>query len=189
MFVSNFVSVDEVLVREEVIDSYFACDLEKCKGACCTYESEFGAPLRSDEISIISQVLDIVQEYLPAKNREILEKNGFFELKSSDYFTRSVDKKDCVFVYYEGNIAKCSIERAYFDGKIKFRKPLSCHLFPIRVAHFGGNILRFEEFRQCSHALEKGEKERARLIDFCKEALIRLLGKNSYDKLKQVSGI
>ncbi len=189
MFVSNFVSVDEILIREEVLDTYFACDLEKCKGACCTFESDFGAPLQDDEIPLISQVLDKIKEYLPEKNRNVIELKGFCELKEDEYFTRSIDKKDCVFVYYDGDIAKCSIEKAYLEGKIKFRKPISCHLFPIRTANFGGDVLRFEEFKHCSHALEKGENEKIRLIDFCKESIIRLLGKIGYDKLKEISGI
>ena len=189
MYVNNLIPVEDVLIRAEIAEISFACDLKKCKGACCTVESEYGAPLREDEVRQIESILDIVKEYLPKKHRQEIEENGFYESKNNELLTASVDNKACVFVFFEKGIAKCGIEKAYFDGKIKFRKPISCHLFPIRVSNLGGDILRFEKFKECAPALENGAKDGIKLIDFCKESLERLYGKKWYSKLKEIIGM
>ncbi|MCL5030047.1 MAG: DUF3109 family protein [Bacteroidetes bacterium] len=188
MFDSNVIPVKDVLIRSEIAEIKFACDLNKCKGACCTLESEFGAPLLKEEVDQIKSVLEVVKDYLPAKHKEEIDEFGFYELKHGELMTASVNNKACVFVYYENGIAKCGIERAFLDGKIKLRKPISCHLFPIRVSKFGGDILRFEKFSECSFALENGAKNNIKLVDFCKDALERLYGKKWYLTLKEIIG-
>ena len=188
MFVSNIIPVEDILVRPEVFNVNFECDLDKCKGACCTLESEFGAPLLEDEVGKIEKILNIIKEYLPKRHVEEIEENGFYEVKSGEFLTRSINNKPCVFVYYNGDIAKCGIEKAFLDGKTKFKKPISCHLFPIRVSKFGGPVLRYEKFSECKPALEKGEKNKLSLIDFCRESLARLYGNKWYSKLKEIIG-
>ncbi len=188
MFDTNILQVKDVLIRNEIAEIKFACDLKKCKGACCTIESEFGAPLLKEEVEKIKSVLNDVKNYLPKKHQEEIDEFGFYELKHDELLTKSVDNKACVFVYYDNGIAKCGIERAFLDGKIKFRKPISCHLFPIRVSKFGGDVLRFEKFSECSYALENGAKNNIKLIDFCKDALERLYGKKWYSLLKEIVG-
>ena len=158
MYVNNLIPIEDVLIRTEIAEISFACDLKKCKGACCTIESEYGAPLLKEEIVQIEGILDIVKEYLPKKHILEIEENGFYESKEDELLTVSFENKACVFVYYEKGIAKCSIERAYFDGKTKFRKPISCHLFPIRVSRFGGDVLRFEKFER----MRSGFRERSK---------------------------
>ena len=180
--------VKDVILRQELIDTIFACDLGKCKGACCTLESEYGAPLLDDEISQIQDSLAAAKIYLSESHLSKLEQDGFFEKKNGKLLVSSINNKECVFAFYENGIAKCSLEKAYIEGKTYFRKPISCHLFPIRVSKFGGDVLRFEEFSECSHALEKGIKENISLIDFCKDALTRRYSKNWYSKLKEVIG-
>jgi len=189
MYTNNFIPIEDVLIRTEIAEISFACDLKKCKGACCTVESEYGAPLLEEEIEQIESILDIVKEYLPKKHRLEIEDNGFYESKNDELLTTSVDNKACVFVFFDKGIAKCSIEKAFFDGKTKFRKPISCHLFPIRVSKFGGEVLRFEKFKECSPALENGAKNNIKLIDFCKDSLERLYGKKWYSKLKEIIGM
>ena len=188
MFDSNVIPVKDVLIRPEIAEIKFACDLKKCKGACCTLESEFGAPLLQDEIDQIENFMDVVKGYLPVKHKDVIDDFGFYEFKHGELMTTSVENKACVFVYYEKGIAKCSIERAFLDGKIKFRKPISCHLFPIRVSKFGGDVLRFEKFSECSYALENGAKNNIKLVDFCKDSLVRLYGKKWYSTLKEIIG-
>lgn len=188
MFFGKIIAINDVLVREEVLNTPFACDLKKCKGACCTLDSEFGAPVTEEEIEQINQILPIVKEYITEEHKNEIEQNGFFEKKYDELLLRSVNNKACVFVYYEGDIAKCSIEKAYFDGKVKFRKPISCHLFPIRVAKFGGDILRYEKFGECNPALENGKKLNITIAEFCKDSLIRLYGEKWYSQLKEKSG-
>jgi hypothetical protein len=189
MYVNNLIPVEDVLIRTEIAEISFACDLKKCKGACCTIESEYGAPLLKEEIGQIESILDIIKEYLTKKHRLEIEDNGFYESKDDELLTLSIENKACVFVFFEKSVAKCSIEKAFIDGKTKFRKPLSCHLFPIRVSRFGGDVLRFEKFKECSPALENGAKNSIKLVDFCKDSLERLYGKKWYSKLKETIGI
>ncbi len=186
MNVSNIIPVEDVLVRKEIATTKFSCDLSKCKGACCTLESEYGAPLLDEEIDEIYKILHIVKEYLPELHKAKIEKEGFYEVKENELMTKSVDSKACVFVYYENDIAKCGIEKAFYDGKISFKKPISCHLFPIRISKFGGDILRYEKFSECKPALEKGEILNTTVVDFCKDSLERLYGKKWYEKLKEI---
>jgi hypothetical protein len=185
MFVSNFIRIEDILVRPEITETKFSCDIEKCKGACCTLESEYGAPLLEEEIKKIAEVLPSAEKYLPNQNIKIIESDGFFEKKDGEFLTRSIENKDCIFVYYDNGIAKCSIEKAYFEEKTDFRKPISCHLFPIRVSKFGGDILRYEKFSGCSPALDKGKANNIKLVDFCKDSLIRLYGKKWFSILKE----
>jgi Protein of unknown function (DUF3109) len=184
----KFLHIDDVLVNRMVTETPFHCDLSKCKGACCTFESEYGAPLKYEEIKAIEAICDETLPYLSEKHRNVIKNEGFYELKGNEYLTKSINNKDCVFVYYENDIAKCSLEKAFFDGKTNFRKPLSCHLFPIRVSDFGGDVLRFEKYEHCQPAIEKGKSENITISEFCEDSLIRLYGKKWYSKLKEASG-
>lgn len=185
MFLNNVVPVEDVEVRKEVLKTHFSCDLEKCKGACCTFESEYGAPLDEEEVKIIGEILPKVLPYLPDNHRKQIEKKGFYKYIHKELMTNSLDNKACVFVYYENSIAKCAIEKAFFDGKTDFRKPVSCHLFPIRITKFGNDILRYEKFSECEPALEKGKQENITIAEFCGEALERKYGRKWYSALKE----
>jgi hypothetical protein len=116
MQISNIISVEEVLVRPEIVSTHFSCDLGKCKGACCTLESEFGAPLQDSEIKILGDILPVITKYLPQEHLEEIEKNGYYSVKHDELMTQTVNKKACVFVYFDGDIAKCAIEKAFFNG-------------------------------------------------------------------------
>lgn len=180
----KLVTVNGVLIRNEVINKKFCCDLEKCKGACCTFESDYGAPLLKEEISIIQNILNKVTKYLSQANIDYIEKYGFYEENETGIYTKGINKRDCVFVYYdEQSIAKCAIEKAFYNGDIDFKKPISCHLFPIRIHDFGGDILVFENFVGCAPALENGNKLNIPTYKFCKDALIRKYGENWYNEL------
>ncbi|MCX6169508.1 MAG: DUF3109 family protein [Ignavibacteriales bacterium] len=181
----EFLEIEKVFINKEIIDTNFTCDLSKCKGACCTMESEFGAPLTENEIEQINKILPVVMEYLPKEHNEEIEKKGFWIEKQDDLMTRSLNNRACVFVTWDGDIAKCGIEKAYRDGKIDFIKPVSCHLFPIRVSKFGGDVLRFEKYSECQPALEKGNKTQIKIIDFCRESLEREYGKEWFSKTKK----
>lgn len=181
---SNFIEIEGALINPDVAEIKFSCDLGKCKGACCTMESEYGAPLKAPEIEKIEENLSVILEYLPKEHVKEIKQNGFWEMKFSQLMTKSINNKECVFVYYEGDIAKCGIEKAYFDEKIDFRKPISCHLFPIRISNHGGEVLRFEHYSECKPALEKGIKQNISTAEFCKDALIRFFDKDWFEKLK-----
>jgi hypothetical protein len=188
MYENNYFSIENVLVRPEIMKTCFSCDLEKCKGACCTLESEFGAPLLDEEIPVMEEILSEVLPYLPGEHADEIKKKDFYMNVEGELMTRSINKRECVFVYYENSVAKCGIEKAFFDGKIDFRKPVSCHLFPIRVSKFGGDVLKYEKFTQCAPALIKGDQEKITIAEFCKDSLKRLYGNNWYSSLMESDG-
>lgn len=177
--------VGNKIVDERIPFIKFSCDLETCKGACCTVKGGKGAPLQDFEIFEIQNCIPELYEILPEKNIQILKANNGIESYPDGYTTACIDDKDCVFVYYENNIAKCAFEKAYNEGKITFYKPLSCHLFPIRISNFGGDILRFEKFSECKSAILKGENKNIPLYIFLKNALIRYYGKEWYQDFKR----
>ena len=181
-------AINDVLVRDEIVEIPFSCDLKKCKGACCTLESELGAPVTKAEIEEIEKILPVIKRYLLQSNIDEIEERSFYERKDDEMMIASVNNRDCVFSFWDNGIAKCAIERAYFDGKVKFRKPISCHLFPIRVSDFSGDVLRYEKFSECAPALEKGKEENITIVEFCKDSLIRLYGEEWYNKLMNYSG-
>ncbi|MHB8929759.1 MAG: DUF3109 family protein [Melioribacteraceae bacterium] len=181
----EFLEIEKVFINKEIIDTNFTCDLSKCKGACCTMESEFGAPITEDEIETINKILPTVLEYLPKEHRQEIEKKGFWIEKQGDLMTRSLNNRACVFVTWDGDIAKCGIEKAYREKKVDFIKPVSCHLFPIRVSKFGGDVLRFEKYSECMPALEKGNGTQIKIIDFCRDSLEREYGKEWFSITKQ----
>ena len=188
MFEQNVIPVEEVLVRIEVVETEFFCDLPKCKGACCTLKSDYGAPVVEEEINEISEILEAVKTNLPKKHVKEIVKHGFWEEKKGELMLRSVNNKACVFVYYEGDIAKCGIEKTYLEGRTNFKKPISCHLFPIRVSKFGGDVLRYERIEECDPALGKGKEKNISVSEFCSESLQRLYGNKWYSKLKETTG-
>jgi len=181
-----FIKVDDITVSSTIIDEYFQCNLEKCKGACCTIENAYGAPITFEEANKLEEIKDKLYQYLPERHIELLKKYGAFEVHKGLYHTRTFEDKECVFVYYDNDIAKCAIEKAYLDGVVDFRKPISCHLFPIRKISFGSDVLRAEFLSICEAALSQGLDSKTHVYEFCKESLIRLYGKKWYDKLVSV---
>lgn len=178
--------VENILVSKEIAEIKFKCDLSKCKGACCTFESQFGAPVTWGEVDHISRLLPVVKKYLPKLHCDEIDKNGFYDIRKDQPLLRSIRMRACVFVYYDNDIAKCALERAYLDGKTDFRKPISCHLFPIRVTDFGGDVLRFEHLDECQPAIELGKKENTTVAEFCEEPLTRLYGKEWYSQYMEL---
>ncbi len=179
------IEVDNVLINREVLDIRFTCDLSQCKGACCTMESDYGAPLVHEEIDILNEILPVLKDYIPGEHWEEIEKSGYWEEQEGQLMTKSLDNKACLFVYWDNGVAKCAIEKAYFDKIVDFRKPISCHLFPIRVEDFGGPVLRFENYKDCGPALEYGMETQIRIIEFCKDALIRIYGEEWFEGVKK----
>ncbi|GAB5466583.1 MAG: DUF3109 family protein [Candidatus Kapaibacteriales bacterium] len=181
--------IDNILIDGTITSKNFLCDLDNCKGACCTMPGETGAPLAESEIASIEGILDQTLPYLPEKNQKLIREHGFWSKdEDGSLATNVIDNKDCYFVYYEGDIAKCAIEKAYYDGHVSvndkdFIKPISCHLFPIRVGDFGGEYLYYEEFDVCGPGRELGESKGVKLVSMLKDAIIRAYGENKYEEL------
>lgn len=163
----------------------FSCDLDKCKGACCTLKGAGGAPILNEEVQIIKSNIKIAEKYLNEKHKTFLNKEGFLLGYKDDYSINSVDDTNCVFSFVENGITKCSFQTAYYNGETSFKKPVSCHLFPIRISGGNRNIIRYEEIVECEDALIKGESEDVTVFEFAKESLEREYGDKFYKEIKQ----
>jgi hypothetical protein len=179
--------IDKRLVDHDIINSNFCCDLGKCNGACCTFPGERGAPLQDHEVPLLVEAYNIVKDLLPAKALEVIKQNGVYEGHKGDYTTVCINKRDCVFVYYEGSVAKCAIEKGYFEGRLSFRKPISCHLFPIRVTKMPAEHLYYERIPECGTAITNGNTNKIQLIDCVRDAIVREFGEDFYVSLKDYS--
>ncbi len=175
--------IDNILVDEAIISTPFLCELNKCKGACCTIKGGQGAPMLDEEVELVKQAIKPASKYLTERSKAEIAKHGSYEGNPGDYTTRCIDDADCVFVFYEGDVAKCAIEKAYFEGRSEFRKPLSCHLFPVRLTDFNGAYLYYDKFDECAPALEYGTRQNVHIPETVKDALIRAFGAEWYAKL------
>lgn len=174
--------VENILVDENIHKTNFLCDLNKCKGGCCTIYGYSGAPLLDEEIPVIQENLRIIKKYLSSESNRILKNEKFYQGEKGDYSTLCIDNRDCIFVYYEdgSNIAFCAIEKAYNNQEINFKKPLSCHLFPIRQGDFGGKSIYYEKMDECKPALKNGKKNKVKIYEMTKESLVRAFGLEWY---------
>ncbi len=177
--------IRNILIEEDIVSSYFECNLQKCKGACCTFPGEFGAPLANEEIYAVEACLPQAMKYLSEKSKRYIEGNGWFDSSSNGLTTKCIGKKDCVFVYYDGKIAKCALEKAFFNKETVFRKPISCHLFPIRVSNGKDKRLYYMQIDECKNARKTGKQNNIKLAEFLCEALKRAYGAEFYQDLKE----
>ena len=180
--------VQQAVVDDRIAHIQFACDIVACKGACCTLPGGQGAPLLDSEIRNLEEAFPIVKSLLPKEHLDAIERFGLYDGGPGSYTTTCYDNRACVFVFYEAGVARCSIERAFREGKCRWRKPISCHLFPIRVDGERPTRLRYEWRSECEPALRRGSVEKIYLTDFLRDALIRAYGKEWYDEFIKVCG-
>jgi hypothetical protein len=179
--------VDNIIISDDVVDAPFACNLGACHGACCV-RGDSGAPLDPDERVELETVLPVVEHRLRREAREVIQEHGVWEeIAPGEYATTCVGTSECVFVVYDGSVAKCAIEQAYHAGRTAFRKPISCHLYPIRVESLGEfDGLNYEQLEMCRPAIRRGKRENVQLSDFLAEALSRKYGSKWVEKLKDI---
>ena len=178
--------VGDVVVSFDVLKEKFLCDLSACRGACCV-EGDAGAPLELDEVAQIEEVLPLIWDELSPEAREIIDKQGVAYVdRESDLVTSIVNGKDCVFTCYDGRgCCYCAIERDFRAGKTKFMKPVSCHLYPIRVKDFGTfKGVNYNRWDVCKAAVLLGQKENLPVYKFLREPLIRKFGAEWYAELE-----
>lgn len=179
--------VEDTLISDELVDAPFTCNLGACHGACCV-QGESGAPLEPEERASLENVLPRVRTYLRPEALEVIERQGVWEEDDPGrYATTCVDDAECVFVTYEGPVAKCAIHKAYLDGRIDFIKPISCHLFPVRVENYGGHdVLNYERTSMCAPARTLGDRRNTQLVDALREPLVRKYGAAWYEAFRAV---
>lgn len=182
------IAIDKTLISEDLLDKKFVCDLNACKGACCV-AGDSGAPLDKDELKVLNSVVDKVKPYMVKKGIKAIEKHGAYVIDGDgDYTTTLVSPgAECAFVFFDENkIAKCAIEQAYYDGKINWKKPISCHLYPIRITkHKDYDAVNYDKWDVCKPACECGTKLDVPVYKFLKEPLIRKYGKEWFKELEK----
>jgi len=187
--------IDNKLISDDVVEKQFICDLAKCKGGCCE-EGDAGAPLEEEELDIIIDVYETVRPYLSeASVREIEKKGKYVYHREFGWVTPTLgnDSEICVYgIRDKGGVIKCAFEQAYYEGRINWKKPISCHLYPV-IAYKGkhGDYERVNyEPREklCNPACALGRKEKVPVYQFLKEAIIRKYGEEFFNTLEAVAG-
>jgi len=177
--------IEDTLVSLDLIERYFLCDLSVCKGKCCV-EGEAGAPLEKEEFEMLRKILPVVWDDLSQKAQTVIEKQGVAYIDiSGEMVTSIVDGKDCVFTSYESNgTCKCAIEKAFHEKQIDFVKPISCHLYPVRVTRYNDyQAVNYHQWKVCRSAEISGKKTQIPIYRFLREPLIRKFGEKWYDML------
>ncbi len=177
--------IDKTIISLDVIERKFVCDLHACKGSCCIV-GDSGAPLEEEELDIIDNIYSIVEPYLTEEGIKAIDEQGCYTIDiEGDYVTPLINQKECAYTIFENGIAKCAIEKAFFDKKIKFRKPISCHLYPIRITKYKRHdAINYEHNKLCSAAVTLGEKLNVPVYKFLKEPLIKKYGQEWYKELE-----
>lgn len=182
---SMLVEVGDKVVSTQLFERKFVCDLNACKGACCI-EGDAGAPLTFEEVDIIEEALDVIKPYMRPEGIAAVDKTGVFYLdQDNEPVTTLVNGGECAFVYFDDQgITKCAIEKAHLEGKLDYKKPISCHLYPIRVKQFNDfEALNYDEWNICKPACACGEELNVSVYRFLKEPIIRAWGEGFYNEL------
>lgn len=177
--------IDNVIVTDEFLNARFCCRLAYCKGECCV-AGDAGAPLEPEEVGIIEEDIEAIKPYMRPEGIAAIEENDVYDYDDfGEMTTRLVNGEECAFVYFHDNgTALCAIEKAFLEGKTDFRKPISCHLYPVRLVEKDGFIyVKYHEWSVCVPAKRLGEKEGIPLYSFLKEPLIRRFGEDWYQRL------
>lgn len=181
------IAIDKTLLSEELFDVHFACDLSACKGICCV-EGESGAPLEEEELQILEDIYPQVEPFMREEGKQAVQELGFFEVDvDGDYVTPLVNGAECAYVTFtEDGIALCAIEQAYRAGKVSWQKPISCHLYPIRIKALKDfDAINYHKWHICEPACSCGAKMQMPVYRFCKDSLVRKYGQAWYDTLDE----
>lgn len=184
------IAIDNVLLSDLVVEAQFVCDLNSCKGGCCV-DGDCGAPLTEEETKIIAEVYPKIKPYLKEEYVAEVKKQGTHTIDDEyGFVTPTVNEGICVYAYTdEVGIVKCAFEKAWKEGKIDFQKPISCHLYPIRVKKMEGyEAVNYEPRKTlCKPACKLGQKLKVPVYKFLKDSLVRKYGQEFYDALDAVA--
>jgi hypothetical protein len=176
--------IGDNIISLNLLEKKFRCDLGQCLGNCCRY-GDSGAPLNSDEVKILKEIQPVVIPYLREAGKAAISEKGPSVMDfEGENVTPLIGNEECAYAILESNIFMCGIERAWSEGKISFRKPLSCHLFPVRIKKYSEfKAVNYEEWPICLAARERGIKEGLFAYEFLKEPLISAMGKDVYNQI------
>ncbi|MFD0863003.1 DUF3109 family protein [Sungkyunkwania multivorans] len=179
----------KTIVSEDIIDKEFVCNLSACKGACCV-EGAAGAPLEEEETAILKEIYPKVKPFLRKEGIQAIEKDGVFvKGHDGDWETTLVEGEECAYVTFDDKgIAKCGIEEAYNAGEVPWKKPISCHLYPVRIQQYSQfAAVNYHKWQICDDACTLGKELQVPVYKFVKEALIRKFGEDWYSELEKIA--
>lgn len=183
------IQIDDKLISEDLFSEEFVCNLAKCKGICCV-EGDAGAPLDEDETKILDEIYPKIKSYLRPEGIQAIEEQGTYTLDfEGDLVTPLVNNAECAYVIFdEKGYTKCAIEKAYEDGVIDWQKPISCHLYPIRITEYSNfSAINYHEWDICSDACTLGKELGVKVYQFLKKPLIRKYGEKFYQTLSEAA--
>lgn len=186
------VMVQDKIVSSALFDEKFACNLNACKGACC-WEGDYGAPLEQEELEVLESLYPLYKPFLSPEGIERIEQEGFYEIVAENGLpaTTLIQNGACAYLTYNADgSGYCGIEKAFHAGAIDYQKPISCHLYPVRInknESLAFEALNYDVWDICSAACTKGAQESIRVYEFAKDALIRKYGPAFYDELDAVA--
>ena len=183
------IQIDDKLISEDLFSEEFVCNLAKCKGICCV-EGDAGAPLDEDETKILDEIYPKIKSYLRPEGIQAIEEQGSYTLDfEGDLVTPLVNNAECAYVIFdEKGYTKCAIEKAYEDGVIDWQKPISCHLYPIRITEYSNfSAINYHEWDICSDACTLGKELGVKVYQFLKKPLIRKYGEEFYQTLSEAA--
>jgi len=183
------IEIGKTVVSLDVFESHFCCDITQCKGACCI-EGDSGAPLTEDEAVQIRTLYPLFREYLSEENQKEIERQGFSVVDTDgDLVTPIVGRNECVYTFVDKNgVTLCAIEKAWLEKEISFRKPVSCHLFPIRITEYKRfDAINYQQLQICKPGRTCGKKKKLPLWKYLKEPLIRKYGETWYYDLEMAA--
>lgn len=181
--------IKDTLISLDLVERYFCCDLDSCLGECCI-DGDAGAPITEDERRKLEEVLPaVIDDLLPAARREIEENGVAYVDSEGDLVTSIVDGRNCVFTTYgPGGMCMCALEKAWREGRIDFMKPMSCHLYPVRIREYDGfTAVNFHRWKICKCAEILGRKNGLRAYRFLEGPLVRRFGREWYDELVEAA--
>lgn len=179
------IQIENTLISFDIFEKKFCCDISQCKGACCI-EGDAGAPLEQDEPAKIQENYEGIKPFMKQSGLDAVAAQGFSVIdKDGDLGTPLINEGECAYAIEENGSCWCAIEKAWTEGKSSFRKPISCHLYPIRISDFGDfEALNYNKWEICRCARKKGEREGIPLYRFLREALIVRYGEEWYEQLE-----
>ncbi len=179
--------IDNTIISDDLFHVRFICDCKQCKGQCCI-EGDAGAPLEIEEIPLLEENYEKYKPFMTRRGIKTIEKSGHSKTdKDGEYVTHLIKGNECAYAYVEDDIYKCAIEKAYLEGLITFRKPVSCFLYPVRLKNFknGDIAVNYQKWHICKSALAKGNEEGVRLYEFLKVPLTERFGEEWYKILTE----
>ena len=180
--------IGNTIVSDDLLDVQFICHLSKCHGDSCI-AGDAGAPVEEEEIAMLEDHIDEIKPYMSEQGLKVIEEDGVFDYDADGAFvTPLVNHAECAYVYLKDGIAWCAIEKAHNEGKINFLKPLSCHLYPVRITKHGSfDAVNYHKWNICKSALKMGRRAGMPLYKFLKDPLTRKYGEEWYAELERLA--